>query len=123
MGLFFCSSRILLSRNNAMLSTSMRQRVEFICSRIAQGASVELADMTWLQKLASRNPSVDSKLKKARYIAINGSSSQESLDGFCEALELVDPDPSNHLSGPQDPTTLAAWFQSKQRWFRGQNSL
>jgi hypothetical protein len=106
-----------------MLSTSMRQRVEFICSRIAQGASVELADMTWLQKLASRNPSVDSRLKKARYIAINGNSSQESLDGFCEALELVDPDPSNHLSGPQDPTTLAAWFQSKQRWFRGQNSL
>jgi len=101
----------------------MRQRVEFICSRIAQRAEVELADMAWLQKLASRNPSVDSQLKKARYIAINGNNSQESLDGFCQAMELTDPDPSNHLAGPQDALTIAEWFQAKQRWFRGQNSL
>ena len=106
-----------------MLSTSMRQRVEFICSRIALGASVELTDITWLQKLALRNPSVASKLKKARDIAINGEASQESLDGFCQAMELADPDPSSHLSGPQDPVTLAEWFQTKQRWFRGQNSF
>jgi hypothetical protein len=102
-----------------MLSTDMRQRVEFICSRIANGASVELQDITWLQKLAAHNPSVDDRLKHARSIAINGSAPQDSLDGFCQALNLGDPDPSNHLSGPQDPITLAEWFQNKQRWFRG----
>lgn len=104
-----------------MLSTEMRQRVEFICSRIAQGASVELSDITWLQKLASRNPSVNSKLKKARDIAMNGEASQESLDGFMQAMELSDIEDS--LSGAQDPVTLAEWFQTKQRWFRGQSSL
>lgn len=104
-----------------MLSTEMRQRVEFICSRIAQSASVELSDITWLQKLASRNPSVNSKLKKARDIAMNGQASQESLDGFMQAMELSDAEDS--LSGAQDPVTLAEWFQTKQRWFRGQSSL
>lgn len=104
-----------------MLSTEMRQRVEFICSRIAQSASVELSDITWLQKLASRNPSVNSKLKKARDIAMNGQASQESLDGFMQAMELGDTEDS--LSGAQDPVTLAEWFQTKQRWFRGQSSL
>ena len=104
-----------------MLSTEMRQRVEFICSRIAQGASVELSDITWLQKLASRNPSVNSKLKKARDIAMNGQASQESLDGFMQAMELSDAEDS--LSGAQDPVTLAEWFQTKRRWFRGQSSL
>jgi len=106
-----------------MLSTTMRQRVEFICSRIAQRAEVELADMAWLQKLAARNPSVDGQLKKARYIAINGDNPQESLDGFCQAMGLADPDPSDHLTGPQDALTIAEWFQAKQRWFRGQNSF
>jgi hypothetical protein len=102
-----------------MLSTNMRLRVQFICERIAQRAPVQLSDMTWVQKLASRNPTVDSQLKKARHIANNGEHSQDSLDGFCQVLGLEDPDPTNHLTGPQDPVTLAEWFQSKQRWFRG----
>jgi hypothetical protein len=49
-----------------MLSTDTRLRVEFICERISQGAPVELKDMTWLQKLASRNPTVDTWLRQAR---------------------------------------------------------
>jgi hypothetical protein len=106
-----------------MLSTAMRQRVEFICQRIAQGAPVELSEMAWLQKLAARNPTVNDWLKKARDVAINGEMSQESLDGFCQALGIVDSDPSDHLTGPQDPTVLAEWFQSKQKWFRGQSSF
>jgi len=103
-----------------MLSTQTRLRVEFICDRIAKGAAVELSDMTWLQKLASLNPTVDSWLRKARRSAIQGDSQEGSLDAFCQALDLGEPDPSDHLVGPQDPTTLANWFSSKQKWFRGQ---
>ena len=105
-----------------MLSTKMRLRVEFICDRIAKGAAVELADISWIQKLALRNPTVDSQLCKARNIAINGESDQNSLDGFCQVLGLGEPDPSDHLVGPQDPVTLAEWFQNKRKWFRGQIS-
>ena len=103
-----------------MLSTNTRLRVEFICERISKGAPVELNDMAWVQKLASRNPTVDSQLRKARRASMNGSLEQDSLDGFCNALDLGEPDPSDHLVGPQDPITLAEWFSSRQRWFRGQ---
>jgi len=41
------------------------------------------------------------------------------MDSFCQALDLGEPDPAEHLSGPQDPITLAEWFSSKQKWFRG----
>lgn len=105
-----------------MLSTQTRLRVEFICDRIAKGASVELTDMAWLQKLASRNPTVDTWLRKARRSAIQGDAPAEGLDAFCQAMDLGEPDPSDHLVGPQDPLTLAEWFSSKQRWFRGQSS-
>lgn len=98
----------------------MRLRVEFICSRIAQGANVELADISWIQKLAARNPTVDSQLRRARDIAINGESDQSTLDGFCQAMGIGEPDPSDHLVGPQDPIMLAEWFQNKRKWFRGQ---
>jgi hypothetical protein len=102
-----------------MLSTQTRLRVEFICDRIAKGAPVELNDMAWLQKLASRNPTVDTWLRKARRAAIQGDQESNSLDSFCQAMDLGEPDPADHLIGPQDPTTLAEWFSSKQKWFRG----
>lgn len=102
-----------------MLSTQTRLRVEFICDRIAKGAPVELNDMAWLQKLASRNPTVDTWLRKARRAAIQGDQEPNSLDSFCQAMDLGEPDPADHLVGPQDPTTLAEWFSSKRKWFRG----
>lgn len=103
-----------------MLSTNTRLRVEFICERIAKGAPVELNDMAWIQKLASRNPTVDSQLRKARRTAVQGEVERDSLDAFCNTMDLGDPDPSDHLVGPQDPLTLAEWFSNRRKWFRGQ---
>lgn len=106
-----------------MLSTAMRLKVEFICERIAQGAPVEFTDMTWIQKLADRNPTVATALRKARRSAINIDSPKDGLDAFMADLDIGDPDPSNHLVGPQDPTTLAEWFSNRQAWFRGKSNL
>jgi hypothetical protein len=75
--------------------------------------------MAWLQKLASRNPTVDSMLRKARRTAIYGDMNQDSLDGLCHSMDIGEPDPSDHLTGAQDPVTLAEWFISRQKWFRG----
>ena len=102
-----------------MLSTNTRQRCEFVCERIASGGEVQFKDMEWIQKLAKVNHSVESMLRKARRAAINGDVQEGSLDDFMQKMDLGDPDPSNHLAGPQDPTTLAEWFSDKQRWFRG----
>ena len=102
-----------------MLSASMRLRVQFICERISFGAAVELNDVTWIQKLADRNPTVASALRKARRASVAQGTADDGLDSFMADMDLGDPDPSNHLVGPQDPTTLAEWFSNRQAWFRG----
>ena len=102
-----------------MLSTQTRLKVEFICDRIQQSAPVELADMAWIQKWGDRNPTVAKMLRQARRAAVQPEPNE--LDKFCQTLDLGDPDPSEHLSGPQDPTTLAEWFTKRQKWFRGDN--
>jgi hypothetical protein len=39
------------------------------------------------------------------------------MDGLLQGLDLGDPDPSNHLIGPQDPDTLADFFHAPD-WTR-----
>jgi len=101
-----------------MLSTQTRLRVEFICERISAGAPVEFNDMIWIQKWADRNPSVDKMLRQARRRAVQGEDISD-MDQFCQAMDIGEPDPSEHLSGAQDPVTLAEWFTSRRKWFRG----
>ena len=100
-----------------MLSTEVRKRAEFICMRIAEGAEVTVADMIWIQKWAKSNHSVESMLRRARRRALRGDEPAEGLDRFLEVMDLGDPDPSNHLSGPQDPVDLANWFTEPKKWF------
>lgn len=97
----------------------MRLKVQFICERISIGAPVELNDITWMQKLADRNPTIATALRKARRAAMTGGAPRDGLDAFMADLDIGDPDPSNHLVGPQDPVTLAEWFSNRQAWFRG----
>ncbi len=97
----------------------MRLKVQFICERISVGASVELNDIAWIQKLADRNPTVATALRKARRSSVTQDAPADGLDAFMADLDLGDPDPSNHLIGPQDPVTLAEWFSNRQAWFRG----
>lgn len=100
-----------------MLSTKVRLQVEFICSCIEQGKPVKLQDMTFIQKWADANRSVASMLRTARRRAINGTPEPASLDGLLDALDIGESDPSDHLTGPQDPTVLAEWFQAPG-WLR-----
>jgi len=81
-----------------MLSTAYRLRLENICDRIVKGESVELNDIIWVEKLAKANRSAATILRSARRKAMNPNMSEDSLDGFLNALDLGDPDPSNHRS-------------------------
>lgn len=101
-----------------MLSSQTRLRIEFICERISVGASVDFGDMIWIQKWASHNPTVDRMLRQARRAASQGAEPSD-MDQFCQAMDIGEPDPSEHLKGPQDPVTLAEWFTNKRKWFRG----
>ena len=79
-----------------MLSTQYRLRLEAICERIVKGESVELSEMIWAEKLAKANRSAATILRQARRRAANPDMQEGSLDDFMNALDLGDPDPSNH---------------------------
>jgi hypothetical protein len=82
-----------------MLSTQYRLRLEFICNRIVNHEEVQLEDMIWAEKLAKANRSAATILRQARRRAANPDMTEDSLDGFMNALDLGDPDPSNHRTG------------------------
>jgi hypothetical protein len=82
-----------------MLSTQYRLRLEAICERIVKGESVELSDMIWCEKLAKANRSAATLLRQARRRAANPDMREDSMDGFLNALDIGDPDPSNHRTG------------------------
>ena len=82
-----------------MLSTQYRLRLEAICERIVKGESVELSDMIWCEKLAKANRSAATMLRQARRRAANPDMQEGSLDDFMNALDLGDPDPTNHRTG------------------------
>jgi hypothetical protein len=94
-----------------MLSTQTRLRLEDIAARIAGGLNVTFEEMQWAQKWAGANRSAAEILRRARRRAINGEPQRDSLDELIDGLDLGDPDPSNHLIGPQDPVDLAEWFR------------
>lgn len=82
-----------------MLSTQYRLRLEEICNKIVKGESVELSEMIWAEKLAKANRSAATILRQARRRAVNPNMQEDSLDAFMNALDLGDPDPSNHRTG------------------------
>ena len=79
-----------------MLSTQYSLRLEAICERIATGESVELSEMIWAEKLAKANRSAATILRQSRRRAANPDMQEGGLDDFMNALDLGDPDPSNH---------------------------
>jgi hypothetical protein len=102
-----------------MLSTQTRLRLEDIAARIAGGVSVTFEEMQWIQKWSERNRVAARILNQARRVSAQGKPERGSLDELLNDLDLGDPDPSNHLVGPQDPIDLAEWFrQDKENDWR-----
>ena len=81
-----------------MLSSQTRLRLEDIAARIKGGLNVSFEEMQWAQKWADHNKSAEAILRKARRIAIQGEGKEGSLDQLMQAMDIGDPDPSNHKS-------------------------
>jgi hypothetical protein len=94
-----------------MLSTSYRLRLLEIAGRIERGETVELSDIIWAEKLSKANQSAASILRKARRKASNPEMTEDSLDGFLNALDLGDPDIQNHRTGFNSVDEIADWFR------------
>lgn len=97
-----------------MLSTKYRLRLEFICGRIVKNAEVDLQDMIWAEKLAKANTTAGEMLRKARRTASNPDMPKEGLDSFMNAMDLGDPDPSNHRSEFKNVEDIAQWFSQEK---------
>ena len=71
-----------------MLSTQYRLRLEEICNKIVNHETVELSDMIWAEKLSKANRSAATILRQARRKAENPNMTEDSLDGFLNALDI-----------------------------------
>lgn len=97
-----------------MLSTETRLRLEEIALKIQNHEEVSLSEMIWAEKWSKVNRSAASILSKARRISIQGEAHPDSLDGFLQAMDLGNSDPSTHLIGPQDVDSLADFFMTDE---------
>lgn len=95
-----------------MLSTTTRLKVESICARIERKEQVSLAEITWIQKWAKSHRSVYEMLTRARRRAVTGPVDPESMDGFLDALNIGEPDPSSHITGASSIDELADFFKA-----------
>ena len=109
-----------------MLSTQYRLRVQEICNKIATHEEVSLQDMIWANKLGKVNTTVATMLRQAQRKAQNPTMTENSLDGFLNALDLGDPDPQNHKSKFNTVDEIADFFkrddvddgEEKETWRR-----
>lgn len=100
-----------------MLSTKIRLKVEFLCSRIEEGTPVSLEDMVWLSKWAASNRSVHDMVARARRRAVTGTPQEGSLDDLLDGLNLGEPDPSAHITGESSVDQIADFFKAP-KWMR-----
>ena len=95
-----------------MLSTQYRLRLEEICGRIAKHEPVGLEDMIWAEKLAKANGHAATLLRQARRKAENPDMTEDSLDGFLNALDIGGLGHERFgISGFNSPDEIADWFR------------
>jgi len=95
-----------------MLSTQYRIKLEGICNKIALHEEVSLEDMIWAEKLAKANRSAATILRQARRKAENPDMTEDSLDGFLNALDIGGLGNERFgVSGFNSPDEIADWFR------------
>jgi hypothetical protein len=98
-----------------MLSAQYRLRLEAICEKIVLHEEVSLEDMIWAEKLAKANRSAGTMLRQARRRAANPEMTEDSLDGFLNALDLGHPDPTEHLTRFDSVDDIVDFFHNDER--------
>jgi hypothetical protein len=103
-----------------MLSTKIRLMLQEIANKIENQQTVSLEEMILAEKWAKSNRSAAEILRKARRISIQGKGQPDSLDEFLQAMDLGDPDPSNHKTGQMSPDDLADFFRNDndEEWLK-----
>jgi hypothetical protein len=94
-----------------MLSHNYRIKLEEICGRIAKCETVELNEIIWCEKLAKANQHAAKILRQARRKAENPEMTEDSLDGFLNALDIGSLGHERRgIRGFDSPDEIAEWF-------------
>jgi len=97
-----------------MLSTATRLKLQDIADRIASHEPVSFEEMQWATKWSQHNHAASEIIGKARRRAALPKSLEGGIDEFMCDMNLGEPDPSDHLIGPQSPEDLYNWFRKKR---------
>ena len=95
-----------------MLSHNYRMKLEEICNRIETHQEVSLENIIWVEKLSKANRSAATLLRQARRKAANPDMTEDSLDGFLNALDLGHPDPTEHRTRFDGADDIADFFKN-----------
>ena len=98
-----------------MLTTSSRLRIQEILSRLAMGDQVTLEERIYINKYATKNPSVSSWLRQASRIQRNKHISNP-IDELLNGLDLCPEEPHSTYNPDQDD--LGEWFSGAPSWIR-----
>jgi hypothetical protein len=94
-----------------VLSHSYRIRLEEICEKIAKHEEVSLEEMIWAEKLSKVNQTAAKFLRQARRKAENPEMTEDSLDGFLNALDIGSLGHERRgIRGFDSPDEIAEWF-------------
>ncbi|ATW62711.1 hypothetical protein SCBWM1_gp27 [Synechococcus phage S-CBWM1] len=106
-----------------MLSTNYRLRLESICERIVGHGEVTLTDMIWAEKLAKANLSAARILRQARRRAENPNMTEDSLDGFLNALDIGGTgSEAAGIRGFNSPDEIVNFFRREDTDGEGENN-
>lgn len=95
-----------------MLSTQYRLKLEGICQKIINRENVELDEIIWAEKLTKANRSAATMLRQARRKAENPDMTEDSLDGFLNALDIGGlGHESKGISGFGTVDEIVDWFK------------
>ena len=90
-----------------MLTTTSRIRIQEIFTRLAEGKVVTLQERIYLNKFASRDPSVAAWLRKAANYQQNKHNTN-SIDALLDGLDLSSSEPYSTYNSDTDD--LGEWF-------------
>ncbi len=96
-----------------MLSPSKRNRIKDILLRVSKGEVVNLDERFFIQRVADKDQSVNSWLKRARRIQQSGQRNDE-VDELLLNLDIGSTEPNSHYR-PEDED-LGDWFTGAPSW-------
>tara|TARA_Y100001968_G_C19008840_1_gene549533 strand:+ start:214 stop:516 length:303 start_codon:yes stop_codon:yes gene_type:complete len=96
-----------------MLSTSIRLQIQNILQRLANDEEVSLKERIYINKLADRDQSIASSLRKAKQ-AQRSKNSNDPIDDLINDLGIASADP--HASFNADQEDLGEWFSGAPSW-------